>query len=347
MEIADAFRIDHGPPDPALAGRPGGGDYRGEPSRSAQRSCRALPLDDPGTRAVAGARARGQGRRKSAVLPGEEANDPAFGAALVEGHDFYVNDAFGASHRAHASIVYPPTVLPSAAGRLLRAELGALAAIMGDPVRPFSVVIGGTKVADKVGMLGALARKADRILIGGAMALTFLAAAGRPMGDSPIEADQLENCRSLLHACPAIELPSDLVAARNHAEPGADDTKVFTGTVPEGWVVRDIGPETVRRFIPLLEGSASVLWNGPMGVFEDPRFADGTQEIALAISRCRGTTVVGGGDTVSAVRALGLAGCFSHLSSGGGAMLQLVEDGDLPGLAALRLGHPAGLAPLT
>jgi phosphoglycerate kinase len=277
--------------------------------------------------------------------PGEESNDPAFGAALTRGHDFYVNDAFGASHRAHASIVYPPTVLPSAAGRLLRAELDALGTLIESPDRPFTVVVGGAKVADKIGMLSALSQKADRILVGGAMALTFLAATGRRTGDSPIEAGQLEPCRNLLETAPVIELPSDLIAVPADDAPfSAAPGRSFQGDVPDGWVVRDIGQETVGRFGRLIEDSASVLWNGPMGVFEDPRFARGTKDIAQAISRCDGFTVVGGGDTVSAVHAWQLADRFSHLSSGGGAMLQLVQDGDLPGLAALRLGNPTRFA---
>lgn len=276
--------------------------------------------------------------------PGEEANDPAFGARLVEGHDLYVNDAFGTCHRAHASVMYPPTVLPSAAGRLLRAELDALDAIMSGPPRPFTVVAGGAKVKDKIGTLRALAASADRLVIGGAMALTFLAAQSRGVGSGTVEADQLEACRVLLGSGIAVDLPSDLLAtpvvAGGGSRPAAPEVRSFFDDVPEGWLPLDIGPDTSTRFRQEIERSASVLWNGPMGVFEEPAFAEGTREIALAVAACPGFTVVGGGDTVSAVRAMGLAGSFGHLSTGGGAMLELVQNGDLPGLAALRQGNP-------
>jgi phosphoglycerate kinase len=271
--------------------------------------------------------------------PGEEAGDPAFGARLVQGHDCFVNDAFGACHRAHASIVYPPTVLSSASGLLLATELAALGRIIDHPARPFTVVAGGLKVVDKLATLRALAGSADRMAVGGAMALTFLAATGRRVGDSPVEAPELGPCRSFLALGTPVTLPTDLVAVRvtdDHAGPGPADVDCFTGDVPKGWRVVDIGPDSRQRFVEQIEGSAALLWNGPMGVFEEPAFAEGTRVVAEAIAGCGGFTVVGGGDTVSAVRSFGLGDAYGHLSTGGGAMLELVRQGDLPGISALR-----------
>lgn len=273
--------------------------------------------------------------------PGEEANDPEFGAELIRGQELYVNDAFGVCHREHASVMYPPSVLPSAAGRLLYAELVSLADIIESPDRPFIVVVGGAKISDKLGTVRALAAKADRILVGGAMAFTFLAAQGRSVGESPVDDSELEDCRALLESDEDIDLPSDLLALpaadRSDGHPvGGDEVRLFAGDVPTGWRAFDIGPETRDRYSRRIEESAALLWNGPMGVFEDQRFARGTAEVAEAVARCPGFTVAGGGDTVSAIRNLGLGGRVDHLSSGGGAMLRLIERGDLPALAALR-----------
>jgi len=277
--------------------------------------------------------------------PGETENDPAFGAQLVKGHDLYVNDAFGACHRQHASIVFPPTVLPSAAGLLLASELDALGHLIEDPARPFTVAVGGVKVTDKLGTIRALARTADRILVGGAMAFTFLAAQGRSLGGSLVDASEIDACRALLQSGLRIELPSDLIASRGSADDGTPpdraDVGCFDGDLPAGWRAFDIGPDTRQRFCHQIAESAAVLWNGPMGVFEDSRFAAGTDELANAIASCAGFTVVGGGDTVAAVRALGLTDRFDHVSSGGGAMLELIEQGDLPGIEALRAGKRA------
>ncbi len=269
--------------------------------------------------------------------PGEEAGDPAFGARLVAGHDLFVNDAFGACHRAHASIVYPPSVLPSACGLQLAAEIEALGRIIDHPARPFTVVAGGLKVADKLATLRALAGSADRMVIGGAMALTFLAATGRQVGDSPVEATELEPCRAFLAAGIPVTLPTDLIAARGSGDgEGWADVECFSGDVPPGWRVVDIGPASRRRFAERIEGSGVVLWNGPMGMFEEPAFAEGTRVVAQAVAGCGGFTVVGGGDTVGAVRSFGLCDAYGHVSTGGGAMLELVQHGDLPGISALR-----------
>lgn len=281
--------------------------------------------------------------------PGEEGNDPAFGAKLVRGQQFYVNDAFGACHRAHASIVYPPQVLPSVAGLLLGRELQAMATVLDTPARAFTVVVGGAKVTDKLGTIAALARRADQVLIGGAMALTFLAAQGRKVGASPIDETALDTCASLLDSAAPIVTPDDLVIVPVGDDPThlsaehiqaehiqAEQIQIVSGDVPAGWQALDIGPRSRQHFADAISQSATVLWNGPMGRFEDPRFADGTSAVAHAIAACRGYTVVGGGDTVAAVRALHLAEQIDHLSSGGGAMLELLERGDLPGIAALR-----------
>ncbi len=275
--------------------------------------------------------------------PGEEANDPAFGAELIQGQDLYVNDAFGACHRAHASIVFPPTVLPSAAGYLLGHELDSLGEVVEAPARPFTLVVGGAKVKDKLGTIRALAEKTDVLLVGGAMAFTFLAAQGRAVAESVVDVSEVEVCRDLLRSDLEIELPIDLIASSGATTgvegPGQGEIRCFEGDLPSGWRAFDIGPKTRQRFRERIGRSATVLWNGPMGVAEDPRFASGTREVASAIAAAPGFTVVGGGDTVAAVRALDLTERFDHVSSGGGAMLELIESGDLPGIAALRDAH--------
>jgi phosphoglycerate kinase len=272
--------------------------------------------------------------------PGEEANDPGFGEDLVRGHDLYVNDAFAACHRNHASIVYPPTVLPSAAGRLVEAELDALGRLLGEPERPFVVIVGGAKVTDKLGTVRSLAASADCVLVGGAMAFTFLAAIGVPTGSCFVDDAQLEACRELV-ATADIELPTDVigVVAGDRIDPapgiGRGETRRLVRGIPDGWRGLDIGPDTAERFAERISGARTILWSGPMGVAEDPRFAVGTAAVARAIADSGAFSVVGGGDTVAAIAALGYADCFSHVSTGGGAMLELIEQGDLPGLRAL------------
>lgn len=270
--------------------------------------------------------------------PGEEANDPAFVASLVDGFDAYVNDAFGACHRAHASIVGPPEILPSAAGRLLAAEVAALEHALFHPAHPFIGVIGGAKVADKLGVLRALAERTDRLLIGGAMCFTFLAALGHTTGASHVEPELIDAARELLEAVPGIELPDDFIAipAAQQARDGAAEPRTVGRDVPTDWKGVDLGPDSRAKFTEHLEEAKTVLWNDPMGIFEDARFAAGTAAVASAIAQGESYSLVGGGDTVAAVHALGLAERFTHLSSGGGATLEFVEHGDLPGLAALR-----------
>jgi phosphoglycerate kinase len=266
--------------------------------------------------------------------PGEEANDPAFATNLTQLGDVYVNDAFGAAHRAHASIVGPPRVLPSAAGRLLAREVEVVGTLLGNPKRPFVTVLGGVKISDKLGVIDAIMQRCDRLLIGGAMAFTFLVAQGASVGDSLVEDDQVDHCRELL-ASGKIELPTDVVVATDMTA-DAQTRHVRATSIPEGMKGFDIGPETAGRYAEVIADAATVLWNGPMGVFEMDPFAAGTRTVAEAVADCRGFTVVGGGDSASAVRQMKLADRIDHVSTGGGASLELIELGDLPGLQALR-----------
>ncbi len=271
--------------------------------------------------------------------PGEEADDPEFGASLSALGDVYVDDAFGAAHRAHASIVGPPRVLPSAAGRLLARELQVLGGVLDRPEAPFVVVLGGAKVSDKLGVLDALLEHADRLLVGGAMAFTFLLAQGARVGDSLVEPDQVDHCRELLGSG-KVAIPTDIVAVADISE-SAPTRHVRAGAIPDGWKGVDIGPETAGTYADILAGARTVLWNGPMGIFEIDAFAAGTRTVAEAVAGCPGFSVVGGGDVVSAIRHLHLADRIDHVSTGGGAALELIEFGDLPGLQALRAAAPA------
>ena len=272
--------------------------------------------------------------------PGETTNDPAFVQRLIEGQDLYVNDAFGASHRAHASIVGPPQFLPSAAGRLLQREVDVLLPLRSDPKRPFVVILGGSKVSDKLGVIDALSQVADALIIGGGMCFTFLAAQGHPVGDSLLETDQIETCERLLASDVTIHIPHDVTALGPGGvimDPSAGgEVRQVGASVPDGWKGLDIGPGTAAEFAEIIAGARTIFWNGPMGVFEDPRFAAGTRVIAEAMAEARGFTVVGGGDSAAALDAFGLAGEVDHVSTGGGASLELLENGDLPGLEAHR-----------
>ena len=266
--------------------------------------------------------------------PGEEANDPGFATNLTMGYDAYVNDAFGASHRAHASIVGPPRVLPSAAGRLLAREVEVLGRLLQGADRPFVAVLGGAKVSDKLGVIEALLDTCDSVLVGGAMAFTFFLAQGLSVGDSLVEPDRVDDCRRLL-ATGRVKIPTDVVVARDIVD-DAETQIVPAGAMPDGWKGLDVGPATVVAYEEEIESAETVLWNGPMGVFEVRPFAAGTLGVAEAVAACSGFTVVGGGDSAAAVRQFGLAEKVSHVSTGGGAALELIELGDLPGLQALR-----------
>ncbi|MGH9213731.1 MAG: phosphoglycerate kinase [Acidimicrobiales bacterium] len=272
---------------------------------------------------------------------GEEADDPAFVKRLVDGFDAYVNDAFGASHRAHASIVGPPQTLPSAAGRLLAREVEVLLGLRTHPKRPFVAVLGGSKVSDKLGVIGALLDVADEVLIGGGMCFTFWAAQGRSIGESLVEPDMVESCGALLASRgSSIVLPTDVTALGPggelfHPDKGGD-VRQLGGGLPAGWTGVDIGPGTAADFGDRVAEARTLFWNGPMGVFEDPRFAAGTRAMAESVAETSAFTVVGGGDSAAALAQFGLADSVDHLSTGGGASLELLEEGDLPGLAALR-----------
>jgi len=272
--------------------------------------------------------------------PGETADDPAFVQRLIEGQDAYVNDAFGASHRSHASIVGPPRFLPSAAGRLLAREVEVLLPLREDPRRPFVVVLGGSKVSDKLGVIQALLEVADRLVIGGGMCFTFLAAQGHHIGASLVEPDQVDTCRQLLESGAPITVPHDITAlgpGGKIGDPSAGgEVRQLGVEIPEGWMGLDIGPGSAAEFTDLILEARTVFWNGPMGVFEDPRFEAGTRTVAQAMAESRAFTVVGGGDSAAALAAFDLQGEVDHVSTGGGASLELLEQGDLPGLAALR-----------
>ena len=278
--------------------------------------------------------------------PGETANDPAFVERLVAGHDAYVNDAFGASHRAHASIVGPPRRLPSAAGRLLAQEVEVLGGLRDSPRRPFVAVVGGAKVSDKLGVIDALLETVDALVIGGAMCFTFLAARGHRVGDSLCEDSMVDRCRELLDGGTPIHLPYDLTVLGPGGvlgDPGAGgEVRQAGADVPDGWIGTDIGPGSAAAFGDVIHEAGTVLWNGPMGVFEDPRFGGGTGAVAAAMAETRAFTVVGGGDSAAAARRFGVDRDMDHVSTGGGASLELIEKGDLPGLAALRGEVDAG-----
>jgi phosphoglycerate kinase len=264
--------------------------------------------------------------------PGEEANDPGFVDRLVDGQDLYVDDAFGAAHRAHASIVGPPGRLPSAAGRLLAKEVEVLGGLLDSPRKPFVTVLGGAKVSDKLGVIDSLLKRVDRLVIGGGMCFTFLAAQGRSVGDSLLESDRVEDCRRLLeHSGDKIVLPTDIVAMGPSGEVRTGGT-----TIPDGWKGLDIGPGSAAEFSDEVTAAGTVLWNGPMGMFEDDRFAAGTRALAHAMAEARAFTVIGGGDSAAAVRKFGVADEIDWVSTGGGASLEFLEHGDLPGLEALR-----------
>lgn len=266
---------------------------------------------------------------------GEEGNDAAFVAKLVEGIDAYVDDAFGACHRAHASIVGPPQSLPSAMGLLLQKEVEVLLGLRNDPKHPFVAVLGGSKISDKLGVVEALLNVVDSLVIGGAMCFTFLAAQGNPIGASLWEPDQVETCKRLLDTAGAkgktIHLPEDIVgldAGGNFATYGV--------RLPDGAKGFDIGPGSAAAFSDIIMDARTVFWNGPMGMFEDDRFAAGTRTVAQAMADTKAFTVVGGGDSAAALAQFRLDDEVDHVSTGGGASLELLELGDLPGLDALR-----------
>lgn len=271
--------------------------------------------------------------------PGETADDPSFAAALAGLADAYVDDAFGAVHRAHASVTGVPRLLPHAAGALVRAEVEMLQRLTGSPDRPYAVVLGGSKVSDKLRVIANLLGQVDTLLVGGGMCFTFLRAQGHQVGDSLLEGDQLEAVRGLLASAAErgveLVLPVDVVVARE-VTADAETTVVPATAIPAGWKGLDIGPATAARFRELLAGARTVFWNGPMGVFELAPFAAGTAEVGRAVAAVDGISVVGGGDSAAAIAALHLpVERFTHISTGGGASLSYLEGKPLPGLVAL------------
>lgn len=273
--------------------------------------------------------------------PGEEANDDAFVRALGELCDVYIDDAFGAMHRAHASVDgLPRSKKDRGAGYLVKKELAALSKLVEAPAKPFVAVLGGAKVSDKIEVIEALFSRCDAICIGGAMANTFLAARGNDMQESLVEEDRLALARTLLAKAEAagvdLVLPSDVMVGASLS--ASEGQAVAVSRVPEGTLALDIGPKTIERFSAVLAKAKTVFWNGPMGLFESEAFARGTRDIALAMSRANGFTVVGGGDSAAAVRQAGdeIAGAFDHISTGGGASLEFIEGKKLPGIEALR-----------
>ena len=273
--------------------------------------------------------------------PGEESDAPAFADALAALGNAYVNDAFGSSHRPHASVVGVPRRLPAAAGLLLADEVEKLEHLLNEPERPFVAVLGGAKVSDKLGVISNLLTRVDSIVIGGAMAFTLVAAEGRSVGKSLVERDRLEEVADVLAAARKkgvkVLVPTDVVAAEAPEE-GAAHATVRIADIGDRMGV-DIGPHTAAAFAAEIEQARSILWNGPMGIFEIDAFSDGTRTIARAVAAATSAgayTVVGGGDSAAALRRLGMTNSVSHLSTGGGASLELLEGVDLPGIAVLR-----------
>ena len=268
--------------------------------------------------------------------PEEEKNDLDLAKKMASLADVYVNDAFGTAHRAHSSTEGVARFLPGVAGFLMEKEIKYLGQAIDDPKRPFVAILGGAKISDKIGVIKNLLTKADVILIGGGMANTFMAAKGLKMGDSLVEAEALETAKELLATGGnKLTLPVDMVLA-DKFDAEAQSKTVPAGNVPDGWRVLDIGPKTVEAFGKLIQNAGTVVWNGPMGVFEFPRFAEGTYGVAKAVAASKAVSVVGGGDSVAAIQQSGLADKITHISTGGGASLEMLEGLVLPGLAALQ-----------
>ncbi len=271
--------------------------------------------------------------------PGEEKNDLDLAKAWAELADIHVNDAFGTAHRAHSSNVGIATFIPSVAGFLMEKEIEFLSKVTYEPEHPYVVVLGGAKVSDKIGVITNLLNKADKLLIGGAMMFTFLKAKGASVGSSLVEDDKLELAKEILSQAEQkkvqIVLPADALIAQK-MEAGAQTMVVqIKDGIPEGWMGLDIGPETIKLFEESLRDAKTVVWNGPMGVFEIDDFARGTKAVAEMIAKVKGTTVIGGGDSAAAVAKFGLESAYSHVSTGGGASLEFLEGKELPGISSI------------
>lgn len=269
--------------------------------------------------------------------PREEKNDPAFASELAELADIYVNDAFGAAHRAHASTVGVAQLLPAYLGILMQEEVDALGKLLNNPEKPFAAIIGGAKVSDKIGVLQNLVNKVDHLLIGGGMANTFLLAQGKEIGESLVEIDKIELAKQIMldaeKAGVELHLPMDVIVADDiHSNTGRE---VAIDEIPANKAIFDIGPETAKAYVSVILGVKTVLWNGPLGVTENPAFERGTKAMAEAVAKTDGYTVIGGGDSVAAIEKLGYAKQIDHISTGGGASLEFLEGKDLPGIAAI------------
>jgi phosphoglycerate kinase len=271
--------------------------------------------------------------------PEEEKNDDDFARALASLADYYVNDAFGAAHRAHASIVGVPKYIPGAAGFLMRKEIQYLKGAVESPVRPFVAILGGAKVSGKIGVLENLAQKVDKVIVGGGMAFTFIKAMGYEVGDSLVEEDMLDLALRIMNKLKESKvkfyLPVDCVIAQS-VEKGAETKIVPVQEIPKGWKALDIGPASTRLFSEVIQDAKTIIWNGPMGVFEIDAFSRGTFAVARAVADAYALTIVGGGDTDLAVHRAGVSDSISFISTGGGAALQLLEGKELPGIAALK-----------
>lgn len=268
--------------------------------------------------------------------PEEEKNDPGFAKKLAAFGDVYVNDAFGSAHRAHASTEGVAHILPGVAGFLMEKELNYLGSALANPARPFVAILGGAKVSDKIKVIENLLPKVDALLIGGGMANTFLAARGFELGQSLVEANQVETAKGLVAKGGAkIVLPVDLVVA-DKFDANAQSKAVDANAVPSDWRALDVGPQTIDAFEKILRGAKTVVWNGPLGVFEFPAFAKGTIEIAKRLASSGATTIIGGGDSAAAVEQAGVADKMTHISTGGGASLEFLEGRVLPGVQALQ-----------
>jgi phosphoglycerate kinase len=308
--------------DPALSLRP-------VAERMSEMSDVPVTFDAPGSEGITVL-------ENTRFLPGETDNDRVTANQLAAGHDVFVQDAFGSVHRAHSSTVGVAEILRSAAGPLLDAELSALGRFLSDPDRPYVVVLGGAKVSDKLGVISNLLPKVDRMLIGGGMCFSFLAALGMEVGKSLFEEDMVDTVKELIgKSDDKIVIPTDVVTGDRFAEDAGAETVPAHSIAPDRMGL-DIGPETAEEFASVIAGAASVFWNGPMGVFEWASFKNGTETVAKAMGECVGFTAVGGGDSVAALRALGLEGTVSHVSTGGGAGLELLEGRVLPGVAVLE-----------
>lgn len=273
----------------------------------------------------------------------EEQNDPVFSAKLARLGDLYVNDAFGSAHRAHASTEGVARHLPAVAGLLMEKEIRYLDGALSRPAHPYVVILGGAKVSDKIGVLTRLLEQVDRVLIGGGMAYTFLKAQGHAIGSSKLEADKVALAKQLLAKAAerrvAVLLPSDHVVTTS-LDAASPVKTISSVEIPDGWLGADIGPATAEIFVKALADAKTVIWNGPVGVFEQPRFCEGSRRLAEALADLKGTTVIGGGDTAACVVRLKFADRMSHISTGGGASLEFLEGKTLPGIAVLRERPP-------